>query len=512
MKRRKPTESALDPRLVEAIRSPDGLARFFACVPVQDEQTGDITYLRPATTQRPIISALALHQRVVVNKPRQCYASTVCLIEALRRSEYWPGHTAAVITHVGTATRALFNRLLHGYERQDRAIRVPAETQGQAGVRFGHGGGVSVYTAAGKNQGVGSSLDFLHASEFGSWPNAQGTMSSLLPALNKRPHSRIVIESTPGRHGSTYHGFWLDTLAGKTGFHPVFIKWWEHASYEMDASDIIPTDEERELQRLYAGMTRGHIAFRRFVLNGPTCNGDERLFARQYPYDEMSGWSADGVPALPAEPLNALLPQTGADIYDPLHPLPGHEYLIACDPAGYGSSGDPSAWTLWDRNDAVEVGTWSGRIEPVALANRLAVLGRRFNNAQVVIESNAAACISSLMSIGYPAVYHTSATHPGWYRTSQAKDRAHGRLVRALNAGRFNVRSKAGLLQLMAYDGTKPRGQGHHWDRVDAYLMAADILVSAPREPLVQADAVRGRMTVAQYKALHPDPKRGPSL
>lgn len=498
---------SLDPRLVDAIRREDGLARFFRVSVVQDERDGALRTLTPASTQRPVLAALRRSNRVVVNKPRQAYASTACVLEALRRTEYWPGHNGLILANKADTSDILFDRVLTAYKHQHETIKVPSATRGRRGISFLHGGNLRVITAGGDDPGYGSSLDFLHVSEFGSFDHGIDVLTKVMPALAKRTHASVVIESTPGPHGGDYHGFWVDSLAGKTGYLPVFIAWWQHRSYELDGSDLLPTPEEEELLRTWEGMTRGHLAFRRKAL-AEFCDGDERLFSARYPYDESSGWYSGGVPALPSDDLTLLLSDAGPDVVDPQHPKPGTEYLVACDPAGYGAQGDPSAWTMWDRNEGVEVGSWSGRIEPTALASRLSVLGKRFNDALVVVESNAAACITGLLNIGYRNVYSTSASHPGWYRTAQARDRAHGRLVQLLKAGRFGVRSKAGVMQLLAYDGTKPRGQGHHWDRVDTYLMAADLMAANPRQPLHPQTPEDRAMTVRRYKALHAEPKR----
>lgn len=440
------------------------------------------------------MQALAKHNRNVVNKPRQCYASSACISEALRRVEYWPGHNGLVIADKAATSTVLFDRVLTTYRHQDGEVKVPAESRGLHGIRFAHGGSLRVTTAGAHDPGVGNSIDFLHASEFGSWKD--GTiLSKVMPALIKRPHSRAVIESTPGPHGSTYHEFWLDSLSGKTGWNPVFIAWWEHDSYALDGSDLIPTDAEEELLRTYPAMTRGHLAFRRKALS-EQCNHDERLFARSYPYDPYSGWITDATPALPEEPLRALMP----GLADPGYlqgwegPQPGHHYIICADPNSYGSTGDPSAYTIIDASTRTEVGAWSGRIDPVKFGQDLAKLGKRYNNAVLVIESNAAACVTALVQTRYTNVWQNAkdnAAHPGWYRTAPAKQRAIAALVHALHDRQLIIKSREGLTQLLGWDGVDSRTDGHHWDRVVTYQIAADVLsllrvppIPAPRLPL----------------------------
>ena len=130
-------------------------------------------------------------------------------------------------------------------------------------------------------------------------------------------------------------------------------------------------------------------------------------------------------------------------------------------------------------------------MDPRKLADQLALTGRRYNNALIVVESNAAACITALIKGGYPRVWQDEKDvqkRPGWWATAVDIERATGALVRQLLNGQMRVRSRNGLLQLLAYDrDSRRRVGGHHFDRVVTYRIAADMLevlrVAPLREP-----------------------------
>jgi hypothetical protein len=144
-------------------------------------------------------------------------------------------------------------------------------------------------------------------------------------------------------------------------------------------------------------------------------------------------------------------------------------------------------------------------MDPVKLATILAKLGKAFNNALIVLESNSAACITALVATGYGRVWHDgNVKHPGYYRTAVNKERAIVQLVQALNAGQLQIRSRAGLHQLLAWDGESNHrisasGEQHHWDRAVTYQIAADMLQLLRVKPRPEPYQVEGGI---RYEAL----------
>lgn len=480
-------KSLLSARAIKVIKGMGGTEKFFRVSAMQDEMTGSISRLEPSSTQRPVLDLLDnTTDWLIVDKPRQSHISSLCLMWILKEIEYGPGLHGTVIANTQETARMLMARILLALRNQPPEIRVPHRKASALAIEFVHGGTITVASAHMATPKIGASLDRLLASEYGFWK--YDILFSLMPAMIKRPHARMVIESTPGSFESPYHLLWNHCMGSGTSdaladspikFRPHFIRWWQHAAYEKPvSSDFAPTPEEVKLLRKYEGMTYGHLMFRRTML-ASACHGDERLFENQYPYDDVSGWITTGTPALPAEAIRALLPGHADPPYlqgaEP--PQPGCKYVITADPAGYGSTGDPSAYTLFNASKHVEVAAWSGRIDPAKFGADLVTMAKRYHDALLVIESNAAAAITAAVSTGYRNLYFNTEKrdHPGYFRSPTAKQRSIVALVDGLNSGSMQIRSRPGLLQLLSFDGKDTRKNGHHFDRVVTYEMMADI-------------------------------------
>jgi hypothetical protein len=188
-------------------------------------------------------------------------------------------------------------------------------------------------------------------------------------------------------------------------------------------------------------------------------------------------------------------------------PKPGHKYLITADPAGFGSTGDKSALTVWDATDRREIAFWEDRESPDRFAQRLKIVQKRYLGALLAVESNATACIAILKDQGTANLLWTDHNHPGWYATNKRLQEAEARLVQMLRQDELNIRSRGMLHQLLNYDGSRKKrvkgedGTVHHFDRARTAVMAADILsrrhfTQASIE--VESDYLPGQVTIKQ--------------
>lgn len=537
------TDDVVDPiRAVAAARDPERFVRTFHLTR-EDDSLG---LMDPTAHQMLVLRALMEHRFVLVVKYRQAYISTIALAWLLGQVEYTPGLHGVFMAERGGSAEDTFRRAFNAYMAQPRWMRVPATRAGLHGIEFVHKGRLQVMTAGAGQAApaLGQSVSRAVFTEFGFWRNQRKVIGNLFPAFLKRPHARIIGESTPGPFGCGYHELvmanWqvpnVDEAAEQAVFdanplaapdtrryHVVFLPWWHDATCVargdhgiIDASGLVIEQSEYALMEAMPGITRGHLLFRRQLLESEF-GGDHRLFESKYPRDVYSGWYSSKTPAFPEEDLRAMLPDSVTDCaMDGAWEAPedGEKYWIFVDPNSYGRSGDPSAHSVFRVGQRREVAAWSGRIDPVAYAHVLARLGRWFNNATIVVESNAAACITALMGTGYVGVWcaDDNRDHPGWYRTANAKDRAHGafvQLLRAKDASRLHLASREGIQQCLAYDGTGAHGRSsegaeHHYDRVAVYLMAADLLAKMPVPVLVRplVDYATSSLSVKGFKAL----------
>jgi hypothetical protein len=454
----------------------------------EDESTG---YMEPTHTQKKLLKAYDENRWLMVNKFRQAKITTVSVMLLLRDCMYLSGVKGLLIAERQDTAEDIFERILFAYNKLPDDVRMPLTPGKKAGatqMQFVHGGGIKVLTAGGRSPAIGRSIDRLVITEFGEAQWQRKAAINIFPTVNKRPNAKVILESTPGRAGSHHEQMWRSALEGSSRFHPLFLEWWEDDSCREMEEDFTPSVTELEYMKRHAGMSKYNLAFRRRGLNTEFV-GDTRLFSCKYPSDPYDGWLGTTNPVMPAEVLKPWLAKAKADPPMSMHgchefdaPIPGRKYLITADPAGFGSTGDKSALTVWDAQDWREVAFWEDRETPDRFGQRLVRIQKRYNQALLAVESNATACIAILKDQGTRNLLWTDRNHPGWYATQKRVQESEARLVQMLREGDIYIRSRGTLHQLLNYDGSKKkrvRGEDgilHHFDRARTAVMAADIL------------------------------------
>ena len=454
----------------------------------EDESTG---YMEPTHTQKKLLKAYDENRWLMVNKFRQAKITTVSVMLLLRDCMYLSGVKGLLIAERQDTAEDIFERILFAYNRLPADVRMPLAPGRKAGatqMQFIHGGGIKVLTAGGRSPAIGRSIDRLVITEFGEAQWQRKAAINIFPTVNKRPNAKVILESTPGRAGSHHEQMWRSALEGTSRFTPLFLEWWEDDSCREMVQNFQPTVAEIEYMKRHPGMGVENIAFRRRGLNTEFV-GDTRLFSCKYPSDAYDGWLGTTNPVMPAEVLKLWLAKAKADpelmpsgCHEFDKPLPGRKYLITADPAGFGSTGDKSALTVWDAQEWREVAFWEDRETPDRFAQRLKQIQHHYNQALLAVESNATACIAILKDQGTRNLLWTDRNHPGWYATQKRIQESEARLVQMLRQGDIEIRSRGTLHQLLNYDGSKKKrvkgedGILHHFDRARTAVMAADIL------------------------------------
>ena len=479
----------------------------------EDESTG---YMNPTHTQKKLLRAYDENRWLMVNKFRQAKITTVSVMLLLRDCMYLSGVKGLLIAERQDTAEDIFERILFAYQRLPDDVRMPLAPGRKAGatqMQFIHGGGIKVLTAGGRSPAIGRSIDRLVITEFGEAQWQRKAAINIFPTVNKRPNAKVILESTPGRAGSHHEQMWRSALEGNSRFHPLFLEWWEDESCQEKDETFKPTSSELEYLSRHSGMNAHNLAFRRRGLNTEFV-GDTRLFSCKYPSDAYDGWLGSTNPVMPAEILKPLLDVAdqepslgpyGCHEFEP--PKPGHKYVITADPAGFGSTGDKSALTVWDALEWKEIAFWEDRESPDKFAQRLKTVQKRYLGALLAVESNATACIAILKDQGTRNLLWTDSNHPGWYATQKRLQEAEARLVRMLRERDLSIRSRGMLHQLLNYDGTRKKrvrgedGTVHHFDRARTAVMAADILAKrhfTQQRSVVESEYLPGQVTIKQ--------------
>jgi len=520
--------------ITQLLRVPDGF--FNMCQGMHENE--DFDYFTSTYTQRVFLYAARLFNWLFVTKFRQAKISTAALLGVmLPDCMYFKGLRGVLMANDDDTAEDLFHRVKVAYENLPESIRMPlakGRKAGTRGIEFHHGGGIKILTARGDAPGVGRSTDRPVISEFGETKRQRNMVTNMFPGFGKRPNARPIIESTPGRLGSYHQKMW-NSAVGSDGndrwgsrFHPLFLKWYQDESCELDAGpNFVPTGEEQALLGRYGdnGLTERNLAFRRDQL-ATYFNHDDRLFRSKFPYNPWDGWIGGESPVMPADALQGLaetgiadkdIPDRGHGCLEIAPPQEGVPYICTADPAGQGQSGDPSALSVfgadYDEGCFDEVATWEGITDIDRFAQRLIRVQRRYPGCVLVVESNAAGVIKVLTTLGTKRVFFTSPRHAGWYATHQRLLQAEADTITMLRQGTLRLRALATIQQLMSYDGKLRAKRGknddgttHHYDRARTVIIAANVLTQrkfrAQVLPPVQGDwTPRGTpLTIGEFE------------
>lgn len=243
--------------------------------------------------------------------------------------------------------------------------------------------------------------------------------------------------------------------------------------------------------------------------------GDQDFMFQEYPSEPSESFEVTGRPALPAKVINYWLEKSRNDkltfvdqfsqmdkrtrrpkiVIQPTNksavrmwhaPIPGHRYLLGCDPSEGDYAGDRSAWVIVDVNTMDEVCFSADYLEAEELADTITNYARFYNNAIIVVERNMGqAVIEFLTASGYHRIYVDPTSNGLKYgvRTTQAtKNEALRRLRFLLNNGlykphdplfleesqHFSWRQLPGGSWRVEAQGTDENGQPYHDDTIMA--------------------------------------------
>lgn len=383
--------------------------------------------------------------RIVILKARQLGFSTV--IEALFFQDAATRELVRtlIVAHTADATANLFKMNKLFYDKLPRALKPMIRNSNAQEILFenptrdpeekerhpGFMSSIRCVPAVGENVGRSSTLTNVHASEVAFWGNMEDTMDALFQAVPDSPDTAIVVETTPNGFNS-FKKFWDDTVAGKTGFVPVFFPWFEDPEYRKPVPPNTEwTDEEFKLKEAY-NLDDEQLAWRRWCI-AANLRGDEEKFKQEYPSCPEEAFLLSGNPFFNVQSIvlrmnlvkNPLMrgrfiyeegenlrPENitweeseNGEIYIWQSPEKGVPFVIGGDTAGDGS--DRFTAHVLDNVTSQQTAEiiYSGGSE-LWYTQQLYCLGKHYNNALIGVEINFSTYPErKLEEWGYPSLY-----------------------------------------------------------------------------------------------------------
>ena len=521
------------------LRDTDRFVRLCQIV-TEDEQ---VLRMVPTPTQQLLMSALGQHRHNLVVKYRQAKVTTLAVMWMLGEVSYNRGIKGLLIANAEKTVDEGMGRVIDAYDNLPLAVRVPVSRRNLRLLRFMHGGvcqGITAGRGRETKPAMGTSPDRLIMTEFGEWENATAAIGHIMPSFRKRPHARSVIESTPGIAGCRQEKMWHAGLEGKGMYHPSFLRWWEDDTCVLSrdqakrfdgwkpdndaatyAEKVVQTNPANDI----LGVTQAeapsleHLKFRQDLLDSEF-RDEEWLFTNKYPPKAHDGFVSSMVQVIPKDCIERQLASAQAD---PPHnfefgcsvykrAVDGRKYLITADPNSYGLEGDPSAFIVWDAHAIEEVATFEAREDPANFADRLMKVSSLYNEAEIAVESNAAACVATIVAQGGgDRLWWTNKKHPGWYSSARLKKASTGYFIKGMREGLLTIRSAAALHQAMRWDGRWRRRRDHeggHFERLVCLFIAAEQFTTRVWQPAVELKPSLMSMTMRDLDRLLPTRRR----
>lgn len=364
--------------------------------------------------------------------------------------------------------------------------------------------------------------------EYAFYPNVNALERGILATQPKTGLAMTIYVSTANGMNWFYDAV-KNTEKPDSRMEHLFLPWHMLKEYEMEVKpgsrfydlDLYkPTDYDMKLMDIFekAGYPPEtwlrKLEWYDHVLD-VEAKGDQDFMFQEYPSEPQESFEVTGRPALPAKVINYWLEKSRNDkltfvdqfsemdrrtrrpkvIIQPTNksavqmwhaPLPGHRYLLGCDPSEGDYAGDRSAWVILDTTTMDEVCFSADYLEAEELAETLVNYARYYNNAQIVVERNMGqAVIEFLLSSGYHRIYIDPESRGLKYgvRTTQAtKNEAIRRLRFLLNNGLYKPHDPLFLVESQHFSwrqlpggswrveamGTDENGQPYHDDTIAA--------------------------------------------
>jgi hypothetical protein len=225
--------------------------------------------------------------RTVLLKARQWGGSTLIQAMAYRDMTCGPrGSKAFIMSHLQSTTSALFAMTKRFNDLMDPRFR-PYSTGGSAtSLKFDKRDSMySVGTAGSKNVGHGETTQFLHASEFALWDNANDHLNGIFQTVpTGGKGTKVFVESTAVGMGNEFHRMSMDARKCNSDYWFLFVPWFWFPEYQARVPDSMILTPDEELMQEVMGLSDEQMAFRALKIN--EMGGGERgevKFCSQYP-------------------------------------------------------------------------------------------------------------------------------------------------------------------------------------------------------------------------------------
>lgn len=338
--------------------------------------------------QKDLFNTMNTSNRTMILKARQIGFSTAVTGYYYHKTITTPGVNTALIGYNSDLTAELLDKVKTFINSTPPEMRPTTKYNSKYEVSFPIMNSKIIVLPSTDKVGRGYTLNNLLVTELAFWDKAEEKMYALEASVPI--DGSITIESTPNMVGNLYHRMWVSDDNGyaknKYGW------WWNYTEEEVGIirkrmNNPIKFAQEYELEFL----STGRPVFDQKVVRDQRKNmlvpGDKRenedLSGDVFTVYEDNWWT----------------------IYK--EPEENGIYVMGVDTSEGVEGGDYSVAVIWDRKTGEEVAMYRRLIAPDLLGEELVKMGRKYNNALIVVEINnhGLTTLTILKQKIYPSLY-----------------------------------------------------------------------------------------------------------
>lgn len=432
--------------------------------------------------QKDLFNTLRNNDRIIILKARQMGFSTAAVGWIYHRTITTPGTTSAIIGYNGDLTKELLDKVKEFYSSTPNSMKPTIQYNSKTEISFPKIKSKIIVLPSTDNVGRGYTIHNALLTELAMWENAEEKMAALTNAVPN--DGKIIIESTPRGAGNLYHRMWSDDT--NRYIKKEYGWWWGYTEKEIEQkrreNDPMKFAEEYGLEFLATG---------RPVF-------DQSALLRQRKNILKVGdkvTSANGLESF-------VRVDEGWTIYH--EPLANRMYVMGVDTSEGVTGGDYSVAVIMDRITGEEVAFYRELIAPDKLGDVLDKMGRKYNNAFMVVEANnhGLTVLTILKQKLYPSIYFRPTKFDalasswsdkmGWKTTVMTRPLLIDDLNQVMREAHITIHSKEILDEMTVFIYDKGNAmvpqQGFHDDCIFAIGVAFQGFKVLYDKPLNQID------------------------
>ena len=440
--------------------------------------------------------------RLIISKYRQAGFSTISSAYIFHRALFYGNTRAVIISLDKPTTESIFSMSQTFWAELPKDIQPKLDKSNVREMSFQNGSKYRVWTAGADNPGRGTTNTCLLADEAAFWLQGERILAGMFQSIALLPGSIIIINSTSHGAQGVYYDLWNKAEKGEGIFKPLFVPWFLQDEYTLPAPDGLElTVEEKKIQKEY-DLDEGQIYWRRIKISETSSS----TFKQEYPFTAEESFIQSGSSVFSKETLDKYLPMAPESVreyneafsaFDESQegslsvwtaPNKDKKYIIGADVA-LGVKGDYSVATVLNQEREICAIYRNNRIDPVSYGKMIFYLGRWYNNALVVPESNSIglATVQQLFGMNYPNIYQQKKTantagdnvnHLGFKTTMSTRPPIISNLRRMIEDEDIMIPSAMLLDELRNFivteSGKAEASTGHYDDMVMSLAIACE--------------------------------------